>query len=164
MALRLGRLLRSWFTPRLPAPKPAADPRLAADPWLGAVFAQLGDRYQLGPDSAAGARILRRTGRARFNPMPVWLRSADFLVSVDYEARGEAAAARALLDQRLSARLAALGLAATAESVEEWAGTVLTRRYEGHCTTAENAAAAVRFICEDSETQINLAAEPAAPQ
>jgi len=36
---------------------------------------------------------------------------------------------------------------------------VLTRRYEGRCETAEAAAAAVRFFCEESETQINLAAE-----
>ena len=45
------------------------------------------------------------------------------------------------------------------ESTEEWAGTVLTRRYEGRCDTAEAGAAAVRFLCEESETQINLAAE-----
>lgn len=163
MALRIGKWLRSWFRPRPPAPRPPADPRLEADAWLGAVFAELGDRYQLGPDSPDGARVLRRTGRARFNPMPVWLRSADFLVRADYEARGEAAAARALLDARLSSRMAALGLASAAESVEEWAGTVLTRRYQGHCTAAGNAAAAVRFVCEESETQINLAAEAPAP-
>ena len=159
MALRIGKLLRSWFTPRPPAPRRPADPRLLTDAWLGAVFAQLGERYQLGPDSPDGARVLRRTGRARFNPMPVWLRSADFVVRADYEARGEAAAARALLDERLSARMAALGLSISAESVEEWAGTVLTRRYQGHCTAADNATAAVRFVCEESETQINLAAE-----
>ncbi len=163
MALRLGKLLRSWLRPRLPAPRPPADPRLATDAWLGAVFAQLGDRYQLGPDSPDGARVLRRTGRARFNPMPVWLRSTDFLVRAEYEARGEEAAARALLDQRLSGRLQALGLASASESVEEWAGTVVTRRYQGTCTAAASAAAVVRFVCEESETQINLAAEATAP-
>jgi hypothetical protein len=43
--------------------------------------------------------------------------------------------------------------------VEDWAGTVLTRRYEGKCDSPEQAAAAVRFACEESETQVNLAAE-----
>ena len=159
MPLRLGKLLRSWFRPRPPAPRPVADPRMITDAWLGAVFAALGDRYQLGPDSPEGAQVLRRTGRARFNPMPVWLRSADFQVRADYEARGEEAAARALLDQRLSGRLQALGLASASESVEQWAGTVITRRYQGTCTAPGSAAAVVRFVCEDSETQINLAAE-----
>jgi hypothetical protein len=156
----LRRLLRALFRPRPPrAPPRPPDPRLEADPWLGRTFAALGERYQLGADAPDGARLLRRTGRARFNPMPVWLRSADRLVRGEYEVRGDVAAAKALLDARVAARLSALGLGVAAESVEEWAGTVLTRRYEGRCETAEAAAAAVRFFCEESETQINLAAE-----
>jgi hypothetical protein len=123
------------------------------------MFAALGNRYQLGADAPDGARLLRRTGRARFNPMPVWLRAGDRLVRGDYEVRGEVDAARALLDARVSPKLSALGLGMASESVEEWAGTVLTRRYEGRCDSAEAAAAAVRFLCEESETQINLAAE-----
>ena len=56
-------------------------------------------------------------------------------------------------------KVAALGLSVAGESVDEWAGTVLTRRYEGRCDTAQSAAAAVRFLCEESEQQMNLAAE-----
>src|SRR5436190_24049451 len=104
----LARLLRSLFGPK--PPRAPADPRLAADPWLGGTFARLGDRYQLAPD---GARVLRRTGRARFNPVPVWLRTTDHTVRADYEVRGDAAAARALLDSRVTGRLTALGLSAT---------------------------------------------------
>lgn len=153
MLRRLIRLLRR--SPAKPA-KPPADARLAADPWLGGIFARLGERYQLGPD---GARILRRTGRARFNPMPVFVDAATHEVRGDYEVRGDATAARALLDERLAAKLFALGLAQASESTEEWAGTVLTRRYSGRCDGPEQAAAAVKFICEESETQVNLAAE-----
>src|SRR5437763_9225114 len=101
-----------------PAPRRPADPRLAADPWLGAVFARLGERYQLGPD---GAQILRRTGRARFNPMPVWVQGR--VVRGDYEVRGDPAKARAILDQRVTAGLKALGLSQVSERTEEWAGT-----------------------------------------
>lgn len=158
--LRLGKLVRGWFAPRPPkAPKAPPDARLAADPWLAGIFARLGDRYQLGPDSPDGARVLRRTGRARFNPMPVWLRASEHAVRADYEVRGDTAAAKALLDQRYGARLAVLGLAQSDESVEEWAGTVLVRRYRGNCDSPESAAAAVQFVCEESETQLNLAAE-----
>jgi hypothetical protein len=154
----LRKILRLFRSRPSPPPRPA-DPRLEADPWLGRIFALLGDRYQLGPDSPEGARVLRRTGRARFNPMPLWLRAAERTVRCDYEVRGDAAAAKALLDARVSERLSALGLAAASEAVEEWAGSVLTRRYEGRCETAESAAAAVRFVCQESETQVNLAAE-----
>jgi hypothetical protein len=155
----LRRLLR-LFRARPPAPPPRpADPRLEADPWLGRVFALLGDRYQLGADSPEGARVLRRTGRERFNPMPVWLRAAERAVRGDYEVRGELAAAKALLDERVSARLSSLGLGVAGDAVEEWAGSVLTRRYEGRCESPEQAAAAVRFVCQESETQVNLAAE-----
>jgi len=154
----LRKILRLFRSHPKPPPRPA-DPRLAADPWLARIFALLGDRYQLGPDSPEGARVLRRTGRARFNPMPIWLRAAERSVRCEYEVRGDAAAARTLLDARVSGRLLPLGLGVASESVEEWAGTVLTRRYEGRCDSPESAAAAVRFVCQESETQVNLAAE-----
>src|SRR4051812_49589076 len=99
----LRRMLRALFRPRPPpAPARPADPRLEADPWLGKTFAMLGERYQLGADAPDGARILRRTGRARFNPMPVWIRAADHLVRGEYEVRGDVAQARA---DRKSTRL-----------------------------------------------------------
>jgi hypothetical protein len=158
--MRIGKMLRSLFRPRPPPPPPRpADPRLDADPWLGELFARLGERYQLGPDGPEGARVLRRTGRARFNPMPVWLRPKDHVVRADYEVRGEVEAAKALLDTRVTGHLTALGLSQAGESVEEWAGTVLTRTYAGRCDTAAQAAEAVRFVCQNSETQTNLAAE-----
>jgi len=159
--MNFRKLLRGLFEPKpAPAPKPVADPRLDADPWLAEVYARLGDRYQLADD---GERVLRRTGRARFNPMPVWIRGR--VVSCDYEVRSqgapEAAAdeARRLLDGRADQRLAALGLSKKTEKIEEWAGTVLVRTYEGKYDSAERAAAAVRFVCEESETQLNTAAE-----
>jgi hypothetical protein len=155
--LNLGKLFRGLFARRLPPPpKPAADARLAADPWLGELFARLGDRYQLGED---GARIHRRTGRARFNPMPVWTRGPA--VSCDYEVRtaGPAEEAGKLLDAKYGASLARLGFATTGDKLEEWAGTVLVRSYEGRFDSAEAAAAAIRFVCEESETQLNTAAE-----
>jgi hypothetical protein len=159
--LNFGKLLRGLFSKKpTPPSKAAADPRLAADPWLGALFARLGDRYQLAED---GARILRRTGRARFNPMPVWIRGP--IVSCDYEVRAagvpEVAAAEAarLLDARVGPKLEQLGLMKTGDKLEEWAGTVLVRSFEGCFETAESAAAAIRFICEETETQLNTAAE-----
>jgi hypothetical protein len=156
----LRRIFRALLRPRpARAPPRPADPRLEADAWLGRMFTLLGERYQLGADAAEGTRLLRRTGRARFNPMPVWVLAAERVVRGEYEVRGDVAAAKALLDARVAGPLSGLGLGMAAESVEEWAGTVLTRRYEGRCETAEAAAAAVRFICEESETQINLAAE-----
>src|SRR5690349_5162249 len=115
----LRRIFRALFARRPPPPPPRpADPRLEADPWLGRTFALLSDRYQLGPDAADGAQVLRRTGRARFNPMRVWLRAAERIVRGEYEVRGEPGAAKALLDARVSARLAALGLSAVGESVD----------------------------------------------
>jgi hypothetical protein len=156
--MNLSKLLRGFFTKSPPPPKPKADPRLAADPYLAQMFARLGERYSLGPD---GAQILRRTGRARFNPMPVWVR--ERVVSCDYEVRAPSQdavpQAKALLETRYSAALAALGLQQSGERVEEWAGAVLVRHYEGRCESPDQAASAVRWICEDSETQINLAAE-----
>jgi hypothetical protein len=143
------RKLLSLF--RREPPKPKYD-----DPWIDAIFARLGERYQLAPD---GARVLRRTGRARFNPMPVYVDKTTREVRGDYEVRGEAAAARSLLDARVTPRLSQLGLSQASESNEDWAGNVLTRRYAGKCELPEQAAAAVRFICEESEAQVNLAAE-----
>src|SRR4051812_27597863 len=145
----LARLLRSIFSPAPRKPRVPDDPRLAADPWLGGTFARLGDRYQLATD---GTRALRRTGRARFNPMRVWVVPAEPLVRADYEVRGDATTARALLDERIGSKLTALGLASTGDAVEEWAGSVLTRHYEGRYDSPEQAAAAVRFVCEESET------------
>jgi hypothetical protein len=156
----LGKLLRNLFRPRPPRPPPRpADPRLEADPWLGRLFAVLPDRYQLGADSPEGTQVLRRTGRARFNPMPVWVRAAERTVRGEYEVRGDPGAAKALLDARVSVRLLSLGFAVAGDSVADWAGTVLTRRYEGRCDSADQAAAAIRFFCEESEQQMNLAAE-----
>jgi hypothetical protein len=156
----LRRIFRALFSARPPPPPPRpADPRLEADPWLGRMFAVLAERYQLGGDAADGAQVLRRTGHARFNPMRVWLRAADRVVRGEYEVRGEPGAGKTLLDVRVSQRLAELGLAQAGESVDDWGGSVLTRKYEGRCDSAEQAAAAVRFMCEESEQQVNLAAE-----
>src|SRR5438445_7190176 len=118
MLRRLLRLFRRKAPPRASL----------GDPWLDALFARLGDRYQLAPDRA---RILRRTGRARFNPMPVWL--SGHTVSGEYEVRGDPAQAARILDARVSGPLQTLGLSVVKESVEEWAGSVLTRRYAGQC-------------------------------
>lgn len=150
------RFLRKLFARTPKAPPRVADPRLAADPWLGELFGQLSDRYRLAED---GEQVLRRTGRARFNKMPVWVRSAERSVAADYEVRGDVARGRALLDERVTPKLAALGLSKGMESVEDWAGDVLTRRYQGRCEEAHAAAAAVKFFCEESELQINTAAE-----
>jgi hypothetical protein len=159
--MNFKKVLRGLFQAKpKPPPKPAADPRLDADPWLAEVYARLGDRYQLAED---GERVLRRTGRARFNAMPVWIRGR--VVCCDYEVRAAGAPekaageARALLDARVASRLQDLGLSKKSEKLEEWAGTVLVRTYEGSYDSAERAAAAVRFVCEDSETQLNTAAE-----
>ena len=165
----MKRLLRALFSLRrklfesAPAPAPArADPRLA-DPWLAALFAKLGDRYQLGADGEGGAQLLRRTARAKFHPFPIWLRATDRQIAADYEVRAHgadpAADARRLLDARVGAQLKALGLSPGDERTEEWGGTVLTRRYAGICADSEVAAAAVRFLCTESELQVDTAAE-----
>ena len=159
-------LRRRIFGSSKPAPAPAADraadPRLS-DPWLAALLSLLGDRYRLGEDAPDGARLLRRTGRARFNPMPVWLRADGRFINADYEVRAPSEAAlnqaRRLLDARVTPRLGELGLLPAHEAVEEWAGSVLTRRYQGSCPEAAMAAAAVRFICVESDVQMNIAAE-----
>lgn len=148
--------LRKLFARAPKKPPAVADARLASDPWLGALFAHLSDRYRLADD---GEQILRRTGRARFNKMPVWVKSAARAVAGDYEVRGDVARGRTLLDERVGPPLSALGLSKGIESVEDWAGDVLTRRYEGRCDDAATAAAAVKFFCEESELQINTAAE-----
>jgi hypothetical protein len=133
------------------------------DPWLAGILGQLGERYRLGEEGPDGTRLLRRTGRARFNPMPVWLRSEGTRVCGDYEVRAQGATAaddaRKLLDARVGAQLARWGFAPERESIEEWAGTVLTRRYRGSCPDAALAAAAIHFMCVDSELQMNTAAE-----
>src|SRR5260370_12710027 len=91
MLRRLWRLLR-----RAPAkPKPSEDQRLAANPWLGGIFARLGERYRLAPD---GARILRRTGRAPFNPMPVYLDGEKREVHGGFQVRRDPGPGPALLD------------------------------------------------------------------
>jgi len=141
-----------------------ADPRAAADPWLGSLLAHLGDRYRLGDEGDDGIRILRRTGRERFNRMQVWLRPAERLVVAEYEVRahGDAGAAlaqaHALLDARLSEPLARLGLQPDRESVEEWGGQVLIRRYQGRLTDTAQAAEAIQFVCH-SEQIIDTNAE-----
>jgi hypothetical protein len=164
-------LLRRFFGARRAlrreAPRGPAvpqDPRAAADPWLAAMLAHLGERYRLGEDGADGTRILRRTGRERFNPMPVWLRPAERLVVGQYEVRAHGdpasalAQARALLDARLAGPLTKLGLASGRETVEEWGGQVLIRRYQGRLDDAARAAEAIQFICH-SEQIIDTNAE-----
>jgi hypothetical protein len=129
------------------------------------MLVHLGERYRLGDDGADGIRILRRTSRERFNPMQVWLRPSERLVVGEYEVRAHgdpasaAAEARALLDARLSAPLARLGLAPGREAVEEWGGQVLIRRYQGRLDDAARAAAAIHFMCQESEQIIDTAAE-----
>ena len=160
MIRRLLRLLR-------PAPKPPPrqpeDPRVAADPWLSKLFAQLGERYRLGADGPDGAQVLRRTARARFNPMLVWLRPSDHAVLGDYQVRahgdGAAEQARALLDARISPPLRQLGLESAGETLEEWGGHVVIRRYQGRCDDPALGAAAVRYMCQESEQIIDTAAE-----
>jgi hypothetical protein len=133
------------------------------DPWLAGILGHLGERYRLGEEGADGTQLLRRTGRARFNPMPVWLRSEGARVCGDYEVRAQGATAaedaRKLLDARVGAQLARWGFAPERESIEEWAGTVLTRRYQGSCPDVALAAAAIHFMCVESELQMNTAAE-----
>lgn len=123
----------------------------------------LGERYRLGGDLSDGIQVLRRTGKARFNPMRVYLRTPDRTVTGDYDVRvreGKTLArGRALLDQRVSTPLAALGLKPVSETVEEWGGQVIVRRYQGACPDARIAAAAVRFMCEQSEQVMDAAAE-----
>jgi hypothetical protein len=158
---RLFGIRRAMRAP-LPPEQATHDPRIEADPWLRAMFAELGERYRLGDD---GAQVLRRTARARFNPMQVWLDTATHEVAGEYQVRdhGEPdeamGQARLLLDARVTPRLRALGLLESGDAVEEWGGHVLTRRYRGRCDDAHAAAAAVRFMCQESEQLIDTAAE-----
>jgi hypothetical protein len=160
MIRRLLRLLRP--APKAP-PRQPEDPRVAADPWLAKMFAQLGDRYRLGGDSPDGTQVLRRTARARFNPMLVWLRPSERIVLGDYQVRSHGSQnaddARSLLDVRVTPPLRQLGLESSAESIEEWGGHVVTRRYQGRCDDPTVAAAAVRYMCQESEQIIDTAAE-----
>jgi len=66
---------------------------------------------------------------------------------------------RRLLEERVSGPLGQLGLRSVSETVEQWGGDVITRRYAGECPDAHIAAAAVRFMCEESEQIIDTAAE-----
>jgi hypothetical protein len=148
MIRRLLRLLR-------PAPRPP--PRLAK------MFAQLGERYRLGSEGSDGTQVLRRTARARFNPMLVWLRPGERIVLGDYQVRSHGAQtpdeSRSLLDARVTPSLRQLGLDPFNESIEEWGGHVLTRRYQGQVDNPSQAAAAVRYMCQESEQIIDTAAE-----
>ena len=63
------------------------------------MLAHLGERYRLGEDGAEGTRILRRTGRERFNPMQVWLRPAERVVVGEYEVRAHGDAASEAIDR-----------------------------------------------------------------
>ena len=163
-------LLRTLFGLRRafrkqPAERPAQasdDPR-AQDPWVAGVLADLGERYQLGPDKPEGVQILRRTGRARFNPMMVFLAIAGRAVVGFYEVRGHGDkpedVARALLDARITGELAVRGLSPAGDRVEDWGGTVLIRRYQGTCDDSKAAANAVRFMCQQSDQIMDTAAE-----
>lgn len=149
--------------PRPPAVQRPPDARVDASPWLKQLLDELGARYRLGEDKPEGSQIVRRTGKERFNPMRVYVRAADAHVAGDYDVRVRGGKpldlGRELLDKKVSGPLGALGLQPTTETVEEWGGHVLTRRYEGTCAEAHAAAAAVRFICEQSDQVIDSEAE-----
>jgi hypothetical protein len=139
------------------------DPRLDGDPWLGALFAALSERYRLGDETPDGFQVLRRTGRERFNPMRLYLRPNAREIAADYDVRirdGKPVEwGRALLDQRVGEPLSGLGLAPGRETLEDWGGQVITRRYEGACADPGRAAEAIRFVCEKSEQVIDAGAE-----
>lgn len=123
----------------------------------------LGERYRLGGDLPDGIQVLRRTGKARFNAMRVYLRPPQRTVAGDYDVRLREGKTleegRALLERKVSSPLASLGLKPVTETVEDWGGQVIIRRYQGLCPDARIAAAAVRFICEQSEQVMDAAAE-----
>lgn len=149
--------------PKKPPPQRPPDPRVDASPWLSRMLDDLGPRYRLGEDRAEGTQLIRRTGKERFNPMRVWVRAADTHVAGDYDVRVRGGkpldVGREMLDRKVTAPLSGLGLRPTTETVEEWGGHVLTRRYEGTCADALAAAAAVRFICEKSDQVMDSEAE-----
>jgi hypothetical protein len=159
----IRRLLRLFRPAPKPPPRQPPDPRVARDPWLAKLFAQLGDRYRLGAEGPDGAQVLRRTARTRFNPMQVWLRAGDHAVLGDYQVRahgdGATDQARALLDARITPPLRQLGLESTGEMLEEWGGQVVIRRYQGRCDDPAQGAAAVRYMCQESDQIIDTAAE-----
>ena len=155
--------LRLRGAPPPPAAQRPPDPRVDQSPWLSRMLNELGPRYRLGEDRPDGAQIIRRTGKERFNPMRVYVRASDSHVAGDYDVRVRGGKpldlGRALLDRKITGPLGALGLHPGAETVEEWGGHVITRRYEGTCADALGAAAAVRFICEQSDQVIDSEAE-----
>ena len=164
------RLLRAFFGLKralrpssAPAAPPASEDPRAADPWVAAVLGALGERYKLGDDRHDGAQLLRRTGRARFNPMMVYLRPPQRTVVGFYEVRGHGEVpetdARRVLDAQVNGRLEAFGLQPAQDRVEDWGGKVLIRRYEGRCDDAAQAAGAVRFMCQESDQIMDTAAE-----
>jgi hypothetical protein len=152
-------LRRASRAPAPAAPPPPADAR-ALDPWTREVLAALGERYRLGEDTPDGTQMLCRVGRARFNPMRVWLRAADRAVAGDYDVRVHGGKSlddgRSLLDREAGAALLSLGLRVARESVEAWAGQVITRRYEGAGLDAATAARAVRFMCQESAQAMDV--------
>jgi len=117
----------------------------------------------LGKDASDGIQVLRRTARTRFNPMRVYVQPSNRGVVGEYDVRvreGKTLAqGRALLDRKVSARLSELGVRPAREVVEEWGGEVIVRRYEGTCPDPQIAAAAVRFMCEESEQVMDASAE-----
>jgi hypothetical protein len=168
----MANALVRWFhhlrqrllgAPKKPAAQRPPDPRVDASPWLAQMLDELGARYRLGEDKPEGSQIIRRTGKERFNPMRVWVRASDSHVAGDYDVRVRGGKpldlGRELLDRKITGPLGALGLKPSNETVEEWGGHVLTRRYEGACGDAHTAAAAVRFICEQSDQVIDSEAE-----
>lgn len=165
--VRLQRLvygIRNALRPsRATKARRAADPRVDADPWLSKIFDELGERYQPGKDTPDGLQLLRRTARSRFNPMRVYVRSQTRQVAGDYDVRlrgGKSLAEGwALLDRKVSAPLSQFGVQPARETVEEWGGQVIVRRYQGVCADPMVAAAAVRFICEQSEQVMDASAE-----
>jgi hypothetical protein len=70
-----------------------------------------------------------------------------------------AADARRVLDAQISPRLAEHGLAPARERTEEWGGIVLIRCYQGRCDEPARAAAAVRFMCQESDQVMDTASE-----
>ena len=160
----LSRLISRWrHRPKKRKFKRPPDPRVDADPWLAALLDDVGERYRLGNDLAEGIQVLRRTGRERFNPMRVYLDAAGRGVLGDYDVRirdhQSIDDGRRLLEERVSGPLGRFGLRPVSETIEQWGGEVITRRYAGQCPDAHIAAAAVRFMCEQSEQIIDTAAE-----
>ncbi len=160
LVARLGRFFRGRKKARFARPP---DPRVDQSPWLRELLDELGERYRLGRDTPDGIQVLCRVAREKFKEMRVWVDPSQTLVLGDYDVRIEegktADDGRALIDRKVTPRLAELGLTVARENVEEWAGLVLTRRYLGRCPEAKRAAAAVAFMCRGSEQVMNTALE-----